>query len=538
MFNQLIKIYRPLLYILPLILLIGCESPQEEILKCELPVLQNTSNNKSDKLDISVNVDGSGSMIGYVNTNDSNYTKALEVIGNLVTPSNSVSVEYKRIGDEQELTRDDFRRDAKSVGFYNATNSKYEGVSSSIQDAITPPKEGRDKLTIIVTDLEGDDGGKIAEALGKTYLNKDSVNKGYTVGVWAVKSQFKGEVFDPNSGNVKFSYNTEGKTAEDFRPFYVLFIGKHQEIVKQFEEIKKLDSELQTDSKMFIFPSQNIIKEAVNLGSLDFRETNIPLPDNNQIERSFSLENDGIVVSEQTGNEPYELFNIVFEEANKPIPAIKYKVPFPTLTKEESGDYSLAIDQTQLKTNTKLFTLGKTEANISVNTNDSQSSQENQTDSEKENNTSQSDTENNQENELKKEDEVKQNETPPTNNNSQQTKQFFIENTSNALKQGLTIGNLTLDEKVQNLSFDTNINSDKLTMAGIYLFEVDLILNDLKDLDWWSEWDSKNKNNQNGSKTQSLSAFMTKLESQTLASLRDTNDNVVIGRFCFAIQKN
>ncbi len=535
MFNQLIKIYRPLLYILPLILLIGCESPKEEILKCELPVLHNTSNNKSDKLDISVNVDGSGSMIGYVNTNDSNYTKALEVIGNLVTPSNSVSVEYKRIGDEQELTRDDFRRDAKSVGFYNETNPKYKGVSSSIQDAITPPQDGKDKLTIIVTDLEGDDGGKIAEALGNTYLNKDSVNKGYTVGVWAVKSQFKGEVFDPNSGNVKFSYNTEGKTAEDFRPFYVLFIGKHQEIVKQFEEIKKLDSELQTDSKMFIFPSQNIIKEAVNLGSLEFRP---PLPDNNQIERNFSLENDAIVVSEQTGNEPYELLNIVFEELNKPIPAIKYKVPFPTLTKEESGDYSLAIDQTQLKTNTKLFTLGKTEANTSVNTNDSQSSQENQTDSEKENNTSQSDTENNQENELKKEDEVKQNETSPTSNNSQQTKQFFIENTSNALKQGLTIGNLTLDEKVQNLSFDTNINSDKLTMAGIYLFEVDLILNDLKDLDWWSEWDSKNKNNQNGSKTQSLSAFMTKLESQTLGSLRDTNDNVVIGRFCFAIQKN
>ncbi len=98
-----------------------------------------------------------------------------------------------------------------------------------------------------------------------------------------------------------------------------------------------------------------------------------------------------------------------------------------------------------------------------------------------------------------------------------------------------------LDRRVnenQTLEFTTNINIDNLSNSQIYLFEVDLILDNMKDLDWWQDWDSKNANNQDGSKTQNISLFMNKLEQLSLDSIRDENNHAVIGRLCFAIHKN
>lgn len=511
--------------ILTLSLLTSCQKTPQEQLSCNIDSIQAlvSGENTVNKLYVSLNIDGSDSMLGYVTIPNNNYAKALELLANAVINTNDVNVAYKRIGDDKTLTRDNIRRDALSKTFYDGNNITYKGVSSPIQTAITPPPEGKDKLTIIVTDLEGDDGGKIAEVLAQNYLNKDEKNQDYTVGIWGVKSQFNGMIYDPNTGKAKFSYTTEGKSSEDFRPFYVLFIGKYDQIATYFDELKKLDTEIHNDSKMFIFPTKKILlQNPISLGSLEGRESNSKLPENNQLQRVFALEDQNVIVStKDANNEPYELFDIVDNTKSKL--GINYQVPFPDITKIKGGNYALSIEDNNLITNTKVYT-------FNPNYQDNQVSDSTAEESEVK-------TEENQEKSETKIEENQEQETIENEPVNKPKKEFFVLNSSGSLKQALTIRDLKLDKENQTLAFLTDININNLPNPEIYLFEVDLILDDFTGQDWWTQWSSIGQNN-DGSKTQNLSIFMNKLKSLNLKTLSNDENDPVIGRFCFGLQKN
>lgn len=518
-------------------ILTGCQKSSQEEVSCVMPISQNVSAEseiKNSQLDISVNVDGSDSMLGYVTIPNNNYMRTLELIANTFIDTNNTEIEYKRIGDEKILTRNDFRKDATSRIFYDSNNGKYKPVSSPIQSAIVAPVEGKDKLTLIITDLEGDDGGKIAEELAKNYLNQDPKNQGYTVGIWAVKSQFNGTIFDPNTGKIKSNYSTEGKKLENYRPFYVLFIGKYEQIANYFDELKKLDSQLEDSGKMFIFPTNNILKEPVNLGTISDINNNSQLPENNQLQRVFGLEDKNVVVTlKDQKNEPYDLLDVV--DNTEPQLTITYQVSFPQLATQNDNNYSLFIAENNLKTKTKVFTFSKNNQEVESETKQSENNQDKEVDNKEIDDKKESDNK-----KIDQKVETEQEKTIDNNEiNSQLNKVYFKKNSSNSLQQALTIKDLKLDEKKQNLEFVTNLNLNNLSTPQIYLFEVDLILDDIIGLDWWNEW-SSNSNNQNfdGSKTQNFSIFMNKLKSLSLASLKNEDNNVLIGRFCFGIQKN
>lgn len=506
--------------ILTLSLLTSCQKTPQEQLSCNIDSIQAlvSGENTPNKLDVSFNIDGSDSMLGYVTISSNNYSKALELLANAVINTNNVNVEYKRIGDDKTLTRDNIRRDATSRIFYDGNEATYKAVSSPIQTAITPALEGKDKLTIIVTDLEGDDGGKIAEVLAQNYLNKEEKNQNYTVGIWAVKSEFNGMIYDPNTGKSKFSYTTKGKSSEGFRPFYVLFIGKYDQIATYFNELKKLDTAIQNDSKMFIFPTKNILlQNPVSLGNLEGRKSNSKLPENNQLARIFALDDRNVIVStEDADNEPYELLEIVDNTELKL--AINYQVPFVDITKIKGNNYTLSIEDTNLITDTKVYTFNP-------------NYQQNQIEES---------TKESEENEEKSEAKVEENESQkPVENKAvkKPEKEFFTLNSNNSLKQGLTVQDLKLDQENQTLAFLTNINLSNLPNPEIYLFEIDLILDDFTTPDWWTQWSSIGQNN-DGSKTQNLSIFMNNLKSLNLKTLSNDENNPIIGRFCFALQKN
>ncbi|WP_373478992.1 hypothetical protein [Geminocystis sp.] len=497
--------------------LTSCQKTPEETLSCMTDLTQTstqTDNNRSD-LDISVNVDGSGSMEGYVTIPNNNYIKALQLLASAVIDTNNkTNLEYKRIGDDKILTRNNFVNNATSKNFYDGNDSNYKAVSSPIHSAIKPPVNGKDKLTIIVTDLEGDDGGKIAEVLAQNYLNKEQKNQDYTVGIWAVKSQFNGIIYNPNTGKAKFNYSTEGKTEEAFRPFYVLFIGKYEQIANYFDELKTLDKEIQNNSEMFIFPTQKVlVQNMINLGNLDERKSKSTLPENNSLERVFALEDNNVIVSvENPDNEPYELLSIV--DNIEPKLTLNYQVAFPTVEKIKGGNYSLSMDENNLKTDTKVYTF---------------SSDNQVTESTVEKSESDKETEN-----------KPQEETPEKIDNlpkNSSNKQFFTLNNNNSLQQGLVLKDLKLDKEKETLQFITDINLQSLPNSDVYLFEVNLILDDLIGLDWWNTWNANNQNN-DGSKTQNLSIFMNKLKNLSLANLSNSENDPVIGNFCFAIQKN
>jgi biopolymer transport protein ExbD len=64
--------------------LTACNKKEE--LKCEIPdvnSINSETSNKSDNLNVSIYVDGSGSMLGYVKDGETNYIKALKSLRNV-----------------------------------------------------------------------------------------------------------------------------------------------------------------------------------------------------------------------------------------------------------------------------------------------------------------------------------------------------------------------------------------------------------------------------------------------------------------------
>jgi hypothetical protein len=139
--------------------LIFSPSPQvKNDLSCDLSLQKNTYS-KADNITISVHVDGSGSMLGYVANSNNRYVKILDELYNtfsLIKSRPNTTVEYFRSGNKnQKLTASDFRKSQKSE-FYDGSNPKFPGVSSGLDSAITSP-EKEDKLFVLVTDLYQDD---------------------------------------------------------------------------------------------------------------------------------------------------------------------------------------------------------------------------------------------------------------------------------------------------------------------------------------------------------------------------------------------
>ncbi len=501
---------------LSLSFLFGCQKTPVEEVTCTMSEWANTSANyvSQSSLDVAVHIDGSDSMLGYVTIPNSNYSRTIEVLSNSIIGTSNAEVTYHRIGDEKTIGRDDFRKSAKLTTFYDSNDGTYKPVSSPIQSAITPPAQGKEKLTVIVTDLEGDDAGRISEALSKHYLNQGRSH--YTVGIWGIKSQFNGTVFNPNTGKAKFIYNTEGKSGEAYRPFYVLFIGEYNKIIDSFNEIKKLDSQLQDYSEMFIFPNQNILKEAVNLGNFATIEKNSTLPETGDLQRIYSLSDKNVVVTpKDQNNDTYDLIEVI--KPTEMQPQITYFVPFPQLATNDKNNYSLLINEDNLITKTRVFTYGKNEQNIEP---EPEVQEKPSTDS------------------AESKEDNRESTTDNLSLKNSQEKQNFVENTSNTLRQALIIDNLKLDEQKQNLEFIANLNLNNLSTPQIYLFEVDLILDDVTGLDWWNEWSVNAGEMGNGAKTQNLSIFMNKLKSLSLDTLENENGEAAIGRFCIGIQKN
>lgn len=273
---------------------------------------------------------------------------------------------------------------------------------------------------------------------------------------------------------------------------------------------------------MFIFPSQNILKEAVNLGNFSTIERNSVLPETGDLQRIYSLTDDNVVVIPKDQNQDtYDLIEVI--NPTEMQPKINYSVAFPQLATNDNNNYSLFINENNLITQTKVFTYGKNNQNIEEPELE-EKEEETDTESTQAKEESQKSTANNQENN-----------TPLENT---QEKQNFIENSSNTLRQALIIDNLKLDEQKQNLEFVTNLNLNNLSNPQIYLFEVDLILDDVTSLDWWNDWSVNAGEVGDGSKTQNLSIFMNKLKSLSLETLENENGDAVIGRFCIGIQKN
>ncbi|MDE5078971.1 MAG: hypothetical protein O4751_12110, partial [Trichodesmium sp. St2_bin6] len=245
--------------------------------------------------------------------------------------SRSDLVEYYRVGgpEKQKISRSKFLEAIKE-GFY------YEDrVTSNLTGAIVPQKEGKE-LLVLITDLYQNQGDVTAvnKKIRQHYLNKE----GYAAGILAIRSEFNGKVYvvGSNRDNFNFPYNTEGKPIENFRPFYVIFLGPYKHILYYFKKLKRDGGELIKNSEFTIFSPSNIINDLSVMGEL--KNPGKPIPG---LKRPFSL-NNGKVAIEFPKRKEFELLEII-PNFSKEIP-IEYKVNLPIL-----NEYTLPPSANSIK---------------------------------------------------------------------------------------------------------------------------------------------------------------------------------------------
>ncbi|MFM7191586.1 MAG: hypothetical protein ACKOX2_12345, partial [Microcystaceae cyanobacterium] len=192
-------------YGLLLLLLSGCGKG----LDC---VEQASSAQETDpfqKVQVELGVDGSGSMLGYVQEEASRYAQAIDSLSTLLADK-AVPTRYWRIGKgatvnaPQELSPTEFLK-ARDPEFYaacepNAQSQAFPCVSSTLEQIYGVEKQNpkQETLRILLTDLEPDNAavgqlaGKISQELKQ--------HKNYKAILLGVRSEYNGPIFVATTG--------------------------------------------------------------------------------------------------------------------------------------------------------------------------------------------------------------------------------------------------------------------------------------------------------------------------------------------------
>ena len=107
-------------------------------------------------------------------------------------------------------------------------------------------KEEENPLVVIVTDLFQDRGDI---NLLVTQLKEKYIKNGLEIGLFGLRSQFDGTVYDTGIGQAPLPYRSDPNNPETFRPFYLLVLGRHADIAYYFDRLKVNNP----DAKTIIF---------------------------------------------------------------------------------------------------------------------------------------------------------------------------------------------------------------------------------------------------------------------------------------------
>ncbi len=251
------------------LLLTACAPPQQKTFSCDPPATPAAIKQelrKTEAIKLSVLIDGTPSMQGYVNSPSSRYAKTLQHIdsaSSISWPDSQRTVKYYRFGTEKTaLDRAAYIR-AKLPEFYRGGPT----LNVSRIDAILEPPSP-DSLSVIVTDLYQKDADV---RLVQNKLKSQFLEQNAAVGVVAVKSEFKGTVYDVGLTGQTFTYSTEAQKAERFHPFYVMLLGSYGNI-QHFYDQMQASGMTQVDHEFVIFSPQVTEQPAMLTPEVQTRE--------------------------------------------------------------------------------------------------------------------------------------------------------------------------------------------------------------------------------------------------------------------------
>jgi hypothetical protein len=458
-------------------LIVACSSPQQVPFNCEIPSATSPLP-KSPTLNIAMYVDGTPSMQGYVNHPTNARTRYIQTIdlldqtlltGWTPAPRNQLQVEYYRLGETfNKINRKDYLL-ARQTKFYSGTDANLPLLRvSRIENAITPATD--DKLTVIVTDLyqEDEDVTQLnRKIIQQNYFNPS--NPGYAVGILAIKGEFNGDVYLEDGTNRKFVYTTNDSQGnaikgKDFRPFYVIFLGRYSDISDYFNNLSNT-KKLPEGSQLTIFSPSDLVK------NVSYLQESPKTPEG--LQKVQALNSDRLTIDNQ---DKIELLAID-KGFTQDLP-VNYQVPFQPL------NHTLLVDPDFIQTEINIQTSA-----ASINSQQPESSDVATA--------------------LQK--------LPP----------------NHQMYKALEFSQWKIDNN--NLSFLTTIKTNIFTESEIYLFTVDAIAKKVQTESWWSDWNA-NTNISNDWRTYNLLPFMEGLKNSTDNFLQ--NNKVVVGRYCYGIQKN
>ena len=200
----------------------------------------------SDKLNVDFFLDGTLSMQGFVNPGDfTRYVKTLQTIESITIscwPDNQPT--FSKFG--AKILPLENREYLKAVlpSFYNDKEIEQQTHIDKVIDAAN-----KNHLTIIITDLFQNDSDATFLI---TLLRDKFIKSGLTVGVLGLRSEYRGRIYDIGINHQVFDYDSTTNAGQP-RPFYLLMLGKHADIVYYYEKLKQNNPKLYSVAQFCIF---------------------------------------------------------------------------------------------------------------------------------------------------------------------------------------------------------------------------------------------------------------------------------------------
>lgn len=315
----------------------------------------------SDKLVARIYFDATLSMQGFVVPGSTHYTRICPYLESVIVSGwTDGKVDFFRFGERVEPIDRGTYLQAGYENFYEQehisrktfiqkiieheeqlVNAQMEAnrTPEATTEVVTPTEaveahSTENQLVVIVTDLFQDDGD-ITRLVAQ--LKEKYIKNGLEVGLFGLRSQFDGTVYDIGIGEgSSLRYRSNPGNPETFRPFYLLVLGRHADIAHYFDRLKANTP----DAKTIIF-SRYLVSRL-----LSFEDAT----DDTPIQLT-KLNNKTYVRSEDPRLKQYEIVN---NSNSATISATKLKYePLP---------HAMSFDSNPLEVSTIAKPLGKTEA--------------------------------------------------------------------------------------------------------------------------------------------------------------------------------
>ena len=250
----------------------------------------------SDRLVARIYFDATLSMQGFVVPDSTHYTRICPYLESVIVSGwRDETVSFFRFGERVETIDRNTYLQVGDESFYQTdigVKTYIEKIIENEDPLVNPQMEGsntlegateidinnmpeagveadstENRLVVIVTDLF-QDNGDINRLVPE--LKEKCIKKGVDVGLFGVRSQFDGTVYDIGIGEgSSMRYRSSPGDPETFRPFYLLVLGRHADIAHYFDLLKVNNP----DAKTIIFSrylvSSLVSFEGTTINNLD-----------------------------------------------------------------------------------------------------------------------------------------------------------------------------------------------------------------------------------------------------------------------------